>query len=132
MSERILEVKGLNGGYGSVQILYDIDKKKIVGKLGTPEIFPEPEGDIALSPNGEWFANGYKKGGKNYYVVYRRSDGAYGRSKGLDKGSYGGDIRIDPAPRWNRNNDALLVPGIAQDKTRQMFMIRVVATDESP
>ena len=25
MSERILEVKGLNGGYGSVQILYDID-----------------------------------------------------------------------------------------------------------
>ncbi len=122
----------LIGRQGKNQILYDIDKKKIVGKLGTPEIFPEPEGDIALSPNGEGFANGYKKGDKNYYVVYRRSDGAYGRSEGLDKGSYGGDIRIDPAPRWNRNNDALLVPGIAQDKTRQMFMIRVVAADESP
>jgi hypothetical protein len=120
------------GRQGKDQILYDIGKKKIVGKLGTPEIFPEPEGDISLSPNGKWFANGYKKRDKNYYVVYRRSDGAYGRSKGLDKGSYAGDIRIDPAPRWNRNNNALLVPGIAKDKTRQMFMIRVIATDESP
>ena len=25
MSKRVLDVKGLNGGYGSVQILYDID-----------------------------------------------------------------------------------------------------------
>ena len=100
--------------------------------MGTPEIFPEPEGDISLSPNGNWFANGYKKGKKNFYVAYRRSDGAYGRSQGLDKGSYSGDIRIDPAPRWNRSNDALLVPGIAKNKTRQMFMLRVVARDESP
>ena len=117
------------GRQGKNQILYDIEKKHIVGKLGTPRIFPKPEGDISLSPNGKWFANGYKLGNKNYYVVFRRSDGAYGRSEGLDKGSFSGDIRIDPAPRWNRNNDALLVPGIAKDKTRQMFIIRVIATD---
>jgi len=50
------------------------------------------------------------------------------RRKGLDKGSYGGDIRIDPAPRWNRTNDAILVPGIAKDNTRQMYVIRVVGS----
>ena len=122
----------LIGRQGKNQILYDVDQQRIVGQLGTPEIFPDPEGDISLSPNGQWFVNGYKKGNKNYYVVYRRSDGVFGRSEGLDKGSYGGDIRIDPAPRWNRTNDAILVPGIAKDNTRQMFVIRVVEPAESP
>ena len=108
------------------QILYDVDKKKVVGQWGTPEIFPNPEGDIALSPSGQWFVNGYKKGDRNYYAVYRRSDGAHVRSEGLYKGQYGGDIRIDPAPRWNRTNNAILVPGLAENKTRQMFVIRAV------
>jgi hypothetical protein len=115
----------LIGRQGNDQVLYDVVKKKVVGRLGTPEIFPRPEGDIALSPNGKWFVNGYKKGSKNHYVVYRLSDGVHARSEGLDKGSYAGDIRIDPAPRWNRTSDAILVPGIAGDGTRQMFVIRV-------
>ncbi len=122
----------LIGRKGDNQILYDVDRQRIVGELGTPEIFPEPEGDISLSPNGLWFANGYKKGNKNYYVIYRRTDGIFGVSEGLDKGSYRGDIRIDPAPRWNRTNDAILVPGIADDQTRQLFVIRVVQPAESP
>ncbi len=111
------------------QIFYDVDKKRVVGQLGTPEIFPKPEGDISLSPNGNWFVNGYKtkkKGQKNYYAVYRISDGAFVRSKGIDKGGYSGNIRIDPAPRWNRSNNAILVPGLAENKTRQMFIIRVI------
>ncbi|MHC4117223.1 MAG: hypothetical protein ACYSWO_06915 [Planctomycetota bacterium] len=120
----------LIGRHGKNQILYDVDTKKVVGQLGTPEIFPNPEGDISLSPGGDWFVNGYKKGEKNYYAVYRRSDGAFARSKGLDKGSYGGDIRIDPAPRWNRTNDAILVPGIAKNKTRQMFVLRVITSEK--
>ncbi len=115
----------LIGRQGKKQILYDVDKQEVVNQWGTPDIFPNPEGDISLSPNGKWFVNGYKKGTKNYYVVYRRCDGAFVRSVGLDKGAYVGDIRIDPAPRWNRTNDAILVPGLAKNKTRQMFMIRV-------
>jgi hypothetical protein len=121
----------LIGRQGKNQILYDVDKQEVTGRLGTPEIFPEPEGDIALSPSGEWFVNGYKHGTKNVYVVYRRSDGAFARSEGLEKGSYRGDIRIDPAPRWNRGNDAILVPGIASNGTRQMFVIRVITAGES-
>jgi hypothetical protein len=109
------------------QVLYNVDTKEIVGQLGNPEIFPKPEGDISLSPDGKWFANGYGKDSKNYYSIYRMSDGAYVRSKGIDKGEYSGDIRIDPAPRWNRTNDAILVPGIDKNKTRQMFMIRVIS-----
>ena len=126
------EATCLIGRQGKNQILYDVDEMKVVGQLGTPEIFPNPEGDISLSPDGQWFVNGYKKGNKNYYAVYRRSDGAFAISEGLDKGSYGGDIRIDPAPRWNRTNDAILVPGIANNKTRQMFMIRMIPQGDSP
>ena len=72
------------------------------------------------------FVNGYKRGTKNHYAVFRRTDGAFGRSKGLNKGAYSGDIRIDPAPRWNRTNDAILVPGLAENKTRQIFLMRVL------
>ncbi|MHC4580207.1 MAG: hypothetical protein ACYS14_02040, partial [Planctomycetota bacterium] len=61
---------------------------------------------------------------------YRRSDGAFVRSEGIDKGAYSGDIRIDPAPRWNRTNDAILVPGLAENKTRQMFVIHVITSEK--
>jgi hypothetical protein len=120
---------GVEKGKGNTkdkQIFYNIDTKKIVGEMGNPEMFPKPEGDISLSPNGNWFANGYGKDGKNYYSIYRRSDGAFNRSEGIDKGAYSGDIRIDPAPRWNRTNNAILVPGIDKNGTRQMFVIKII------
>jgi hypothetical protein len=116
----------LIGRQGKNQILYDVDQKKVVEQWGTPAIFPNPEGDISLSPDGNWFANGYKKGDRNYYTVYRRDDGAFAFSEGIYKGNSSGNIRIDPAPRWNRTNDAILVPGIAKNNTRQIFMVRVV------
>ena len=108
------------------QVLYDVDAKKIIGQLGTPEIFPDPEGDISLSPDAKWFVNGHKDGTRNYYSIYRISDGAFVRSDGIDKGEFSGDIRIDPAPRWNRTNNAILVPGIDPNGTRQMFVIKIL------
>lgn len=116
---------------GDKQILYNVDTRKTVGQLGNPEMFPKPEGDVSLSPDANWFANGYGKSSKNYYAFLRLSDGAFVRSEGINKGAYSGDIRIDPAPRWNRTNDAILVPGIDKNKTRQMFMIRVIPRKES-
>jgi hypothetical protein len=112
------------------QILYDVDSKKIVGQLGTLEIFPDPEGDISLSPDAKWFVNGHKDGSKNYYSIYRISDGSYVRSDGIDKGKFSGDIRIDPAPRWNRTNNSILVPGIAPNGTRQMFVLKILKSSE--
>ncbi|MCU0858236.1 MAG: hypothetical protein MUC65_07525 [Pontiellaceae bacterium] len=116
----------LIGRQGKNQILYDVDKKKVVEQWGTPQIFPDPEGDISLSPDGQWFVNGHKDGDQNYYTVYRRSDGAFVRSGGVYKGNNRGDIRIDPAPCWNRSNNAILVPGIAENGTRQLFVIHVI------
>jgi hypothetical protein len=121
----------LIGQEGNKQIRYNIETQKIVGQMGTPEMFPVPGGDISLSPSGEWFVNGYGKGNKNYYAIYRRSDGAFVRSKGIDKGTYSGDIRIDPAPCWNRTNDAILVPGLAENKTRQMFVLHVITPEKN-
>jgi hypothetical protein len=120
----------LIGREGDKQVLYDMEKEKIVGQIGTPEMFPKPEGDISLSPGGDWFVNGYGNKNKNYYAVYRRSDGAFVRSKGIDKGAYSGDIRIDGAPRWNRTNDAILIPGLAENKTRQMFILHVITPEK--
>lgn len=109
------------------QIVYDVDRQEVVRQLGTPDIFPNPEGDIALSPDGTFLVNGYRVGDENYYVVYRLEDGVYARSNGLSCGGYtSGDLRIDPAPRWNRTSDALLVPGWTDAGTRQMHIIEMV------
>jgi hypothetical protein len=38
----------------------------------------------------------------------------------------GGDLRIDPAPCWNRAGDRFAFPALAKDGTRQMFEVRIV------
>lgn len=110
------------------QVRYDILRQTIVGQIGTPEIFPSPGGDIALSPDANWFVCGYAENNRqdNRYAIVRRSDGAYVRSIAFSRGPYTrGELRIDPAPRWNRDNNALLVPAMTDDGTRQLHLIQV-------
>lgn len=117
------------GRLGDRQIIYDTDRQRVVGSLGSPKIFPYPEGDIALSPDGKWFVNGYKSNRekKNYYVIYRRQDGAHVRSRGFDIGRWtSGDLRQDPSPCWNRDGTQILVPGLAGPQgNRQLFVIKI-------
>ena len=115
------------GRLGARQVIFDTDTQMIVGSLGTPDIFPDPEGDIALSPDGEWFVNGFKdrQARKTYYVIYRRKDGAHVRTAGFDIGNLSGDLRQDPSPCWNRDGTKLLVPGVASDGTRQLYVLDV-------
>ena len=102
----------------------------MVETLGTPEVFPQPGGDIALSPDGQWFVNGHSDAGNNYYTVLRRADGAWARTAEMSRGKFtGGDLRIDGAPAWNRTSDAILFPGLdPTDGTRQIFVIQVRGT----
>ena len=116
------------GAKGQRQVRYDVEKQSIVGQIGTDDDFVSPGGDISLSPNAKWFANGFSTNNRkeNEYVLLRRSDGASVRSRAFSRGPYQrGELRIDPAPRWNRTNDAILVPGYTEDETRQMFIIRI-------
>jgi len=116
---------GLAGGR---QVLYDTDSQQVVGTMGSPETFPDPGGDVALSPDGRWFVNGYRQGDHNRYVFYRRSDGASVRSEGFNvKGWTSGDLRCDPAPCWNRNNREVMFPAIAGDGTRQLFVAAIAS-----
>ena len=109
------------------QIIFDTNNQIIVGSLGSPEIFPDPEGDIALSPNGKLFINGHKdkKKKSNYYTIFDRESGSHARTEGFNIGHWqSGDLRQDPSPCWNRNNDQILVPGVSKDgKTRQIFLL---------
>jgi hypothetical protein len=115
------------GSHGDRLVLYDVDRKEIVGSVGSPEIFPNPGGDTALSPDGNWVVNGYRSGAENYYAVFRRSDGTWRRSRGFSHpGFASGDLRVDGSPCWNRTNDQILFPSIAEDGTRQMFLLRIL------
>ena len=114
------------GSIAHRQVVFDVDSQQLVELIGDRELFPDPEGDIALSPNLEWLANGYKQDGKVYYVVHNRRTGETFRSEGYDLyGRVSGDLRCDPAPRWNRKGDTLLIPGMMEDGTRQMFILRM-------
>ena len=53
------------GAVDGRQILYDVDTKTITRELGNSEVFPNPGGDISLSPDGQWFVNGSQRGDEN-------------------------------------------------------------------
>ncbi|MBS1825383.1 MAG: hypothetical protein JST93_08690 [Acidobacteria bacterium] len=108
------------------QILYDVEQKKVVEVIGGPAVFPNPGGDVALSPDGKWFVNGYRKRSENFYIVYRRADRSYAETKGFPHpGKTSGELRVDAAPTWNRKGNQIAFPAIAPDGTRQMFRITV-------
>jgi len=117
------------GAKGRRQVLYDVEKRCIIGQIGTEGDFVSPGGDISLSPDAKWFVNGFSTNNRkqNQYILFRRSDGFSVRSKAFSRGPYQrGELRIDPAPRWNRQGNAILVPGIAADDTRQLHLVRIV------
>ena len=113
---------------GGRQVIYDTDRQEIAGTLGDRTILPSPGGDIALSPDGRLFVNGYRRNGIAYDAILRRSDSAHVRTRGFDIRPWiNGETRCDPAPCWNRDGTQILFPAIAGDpgKTRQMFLIRL-------
>lgn len=117
------------GSIANRQAVFDVDSQKLVELIGDTEMFPDPEGDIALSPSLEWLANGYKDDGKVHYVIHNRRTGETFRAGGYDLfGRVSGNLRCDPAPRWNRTGDALLIPSMMEDGTRQMFVLRLPTT----
>ena len=110
-------------------VLYDSDRQEIVKTIGSPEIFPDPEGDTSLAPSGEWIVTGWKHEGGNRYVIYRRSDGAWIHTEGIDQNGYtSGDLRNDPAPTWNRAGNQVMFPSVSGDegRSRQMFLMKIL------
>ena len=112
------------GSVENKQVVYNVDTKKIVKELGNKSIFPKPEGDIALSKDGQWFVNGYKSGEENKFIVYNMHDGSHFLTPSIVRGKFKkGDLRLDPSPCWRRDAKALAVPGLAKDGSRQTFVI---------
>jgi hypothetical protein len=56
------------GSHGGQQVVYDTAQQKIVDSLGGKDVFPNPEGDVALSPDGTWFVNSHREGEQHHYT----------------------------------------------------------------
>ncbi len=116
----------LLGSLDDRQVIYDTDQKKVVGTIGTPEIIPDPEGDISLSRDGRWLANGWGGEENNQYVLYRLEDGVYIKTDTYTRrGQAHGDLRQDPGPSWSPDGSKVYFPAFADDGTRQMFVIHL-------
>ncbi len=108
------------------QVIYDTDEKIVVGTIGTEEIIPDPEGDIALSRDGRWLVNGWGDEENNQYVLYRLEDGAFMKTPPYSRnGQAHGDLRQDQAPCWSPDGSKVYFPAFADDGTRQMFVIHL-------
>lgn len=119
------------GSADDKQVVYDCAARRIVEVIGGTDLFPNPGGDIALAPDGRWFVNSHKEGDYNHYTFLHRATGRTLRSPPVLLGPWkSGDLRLDPAPCWNRTGDAIVVPGIADDGSRQMFLIQLGQTTE--
>ena len=105
-------------------MIYDILQRKIIKTLGDANIFPKPEGDISLSPDGKWLINGYNnKSGSNFYSIMNLETGTWVKTPSFNTGIYKKDLRIDPAPRWNHQNNQVLVSGLDENGIRQLFVL---------
>lgn len=125
LDERKIVIASKEGGAYN---LYDVIDRKFSGQLGKTGVFPDTDDDNALSPDSRWFVGSQKtKANECTYTIYRLADGLWFRSPPVPTRSGGGDCRIDPAPRWNRSSDALLVPGVATDGTVQLFTLTIKA-----
>jgi hypothetical protein len=107
-------------------IVYDTLSQQVVDTLGGSEIFRDAGGDTALTRDGAWLVNGATTGATMHYTVMRRSDRAWFKTEDFNRGTYRGDVRIDPAPCWNREGDRFAFPALANDGTRQLFEVRVL------
>ncbi|HUR58102.1 MAG TPA: hypothetical protein VM029_10365 [Opitutaceae bacterium] len=114
------------GSRDGQQVIYDTEQRKVAESMGGKEIFPNPEGDVSLSPDGTWFVNSHRDGEYNHYTFLERKTGRVVKSPPIYLAKWnGGPLRLDPAPCWNRSGDAIVVPGIAPDTTRQMFLLEL-------
>jgi hypothetical protein len=90
------------------------------------EVTQVTQGDIALSPDGHVFVNGYKRKDENHYAFYNMKNGKHYTVTGLKRGEYlKGNVRLDPSPCWRRDGKAIAVPAIAEDGSRQTFIIEI-------
>ena len=63
--------------------------KKIIGTIGSSDIFPKPGGDISVSPDGKWLVNGYNnKSGSNFYSIMNLKTGAWVKTPSFETGDY--------------------------------------------
>lgn len=118
----------LIGKHDDQQIIYDTDTQQVVEVLGDRTIFKNPGGDVALSPDGTWLANGHRYGKTNSYVFLNRKTGDVLRAGPFPTDHWtSGELRIDAAPCWNRSSNQIVFPAIADDatRTRQMFLVEV-------
>ena len=114
------------GSHGDKQVVYDAAQKKIVESYGGKDVFPNPEGDVAFSPDGSWFVNSHREGEHHHYTFLDMKTRRTVKSPPVFLSTWrSGPLRLDPAPCWNRRSDAIVVPGIAPDGTRQMFLLEI-------
>ena len=117
------------GADGDRQIRYDTSSKQIVGTLGAAGTFPDPGGDVAWSPNGEWFINGHKRKDlkQTFFTLFHEPDQRVIQTQGFSIGDFlSGELRIDPAPRWNRDSSKILFGAFdPKSETRQLFLLKI-------
>ena len=105
--------------------LWDVAAGKWSGTIGGRGIFADTIDDNALSPDTKWYVGSQKRGNECFYTFYRFADGRSFESPPVPTKAGGGTVRIDPAPRWNRDSDTILTSGLASDGTRQLFLVRI-------
>ena len=65
----------------------------------------------------------------NLYAILRRSDGAFSATRGFPIDNWiGSDLRLDPAPCWNRTSDMIAQKGTQRTaEAPRVFVLCIVS-----
>ena len=92
------------GAKDKQQVVYNVLTQQLVRALGGTSMFPNPGGDIAVSPDGRWLVNGHSDKAGNAYTCLELTTGRVLKSPSLPVGKWSSkELRLDPAPCWNRS-----------------------------
>ncbi|MBT3444538.1 MAG: hypothetical protein HN443_05815 [Flavobacteriaceae bacterium] len=67
----------------------------------------------------------WNKSDTNFYTILKFKISEWVKTPSFRRGVHKKDLRIDPAPRWDHDNNQILISGLDENGIRQLFIMSI-------
>ena len=65
------------------------------------------------------------KSDTNFYTILKLKPSEWVETPSFRRGVHKKDLRIDPTPRWDHDNNQILISGLDENGIRQLFIMSI-------